>query len=111
MTDERDHGDGAIKRSRALRRFVDARGPSGSRLPQHPWDGSERLARGASGIDEPSAVKVIACHVSRASGAASIQDAGGGGTRKVFFTYSMLARVSATMSFVGESVSRTYQPR
>lgn len=35
----------------------------------------------------------------------------GGGIRNVFFTYSMLARVSAMMSFVGESVSRTYQPR
>ena len=34
-----------------------------------------------------------------------------GGIRNVFFTYSMLALVSAMMSFVGELVSRTYQPR
>ena len=39
------------------------------------------------------------------------QAAGGGGIRNVLFTYSMLARVSATMSFVGDPVSRTYQPR
>jgi hypothetical protein len=34
-----------------------------------------------------------------------------GGIRNVFFTYSMLARVSAMMSSVGEPVSRMYQPR
>ena len=33
------------------------------------------------------------------------------GMRNVFFTYSMLARVSATMSLVGDAVSSTYQPR
>ena len=39
------------------------------------------------------------------------QPFGGGGIRNVFLTYSMLARVSATMSLVGDPVSRTYQPR
>ena len=34
-----------------------------------------------------------------------------GGTRNVCFTYSMFARVSATMSFVGDPVSSTYHPR
>jgi hypothetical protein len=35
----------------------------------------------------------------------------GGGMLKVFFTYAMFARVSATMSLFGEPVSSTYQPR
>ena len=35
----------------------------------------------------------------------------GHGMRNVFFTYSMLARVSATMSWFGDAVSSTYQPR
>ena len=35
------------------------------------------------------------------------QTACGEGMRKVFLTYSMLARVSAMMSFDGEDVSRT----
>ena len=34
-----------------------------------------------------------------------------GGIRNVFFTYSILARVSATMSPDGAFVSNTYQPR
>jgi len=38
------------------------------------------------------------------------RDGGDGGIRKVFFTYSMLARVSATTSPDGELVSSTYQP-
>src|SRR4029077_4207032 len=66
MADERDDGDGAIERNRALRRVVDARGPSGPRLPQHPWDSRKRLAGGAGWVEESPAVKVIACHVSSA---------------------------------------------
>jgi hypothetical protein len=33
------------------------------------------------------------------------------GTRNVFFTYAMLARVSATISLFGDPVSSTYHPR
>jgi pimeloyl-ACP methyl ester carboxylesterase len=60
--------------------------------------------------DQPAlADNAIAAFVERALSRVRNQE--GGGIRNVFFTYSMLARVSATRSFVGELVSRTYQPR